>query len=161
MARLIRFPGAMLLLVSIATAAAWGQNRYRPCLGCAEHVELRQRWHKPLLELLGAQVVLFGENDWLEARASHMGLCENDPLARGSARPGIPGCHAFSLSRALVLELPLEILIFYSPAWGLARSGHPRWGMAWGLVPILAHAWAIRQTTEAIHQWEREQLLLH
>lgn len=142
-----------------ALALALSAQRYRPCLGCAEHIEYARRWHRPFLALLVSQFVLAGENFALEAHARSLGLCEADPLMRNPI--AVNQCHAFSWPRALLIEAPLEALIFDSPAWGLARAGHARWGLSWELVPIIAHAWAIRRTAQAIHRWEREQLLYH
>ncbi len=147
--------GLLLLLLPLRLAA----QRYQPCLGCAEHVEYTHRWHRPFLAMLAAEVVLAGENFALEAHARHLGLCEADPLIRNPI--AVNHCHYFSWKRALLIEAPIEAAAFVSPAWGLARSGHARWGLSWQLVPMIAHAWAIRRTAEAIHRWNREQSLLH
>ncbi len=144
------------VLSLIGSAAA---QRYRPCLGCAEHVEYARRWHRPFLALLASQIVLAAEHFALEAHARQLGLCEADPLIRNPIATN--HCHQFEWKRALLIEAPLEVVAFDSPAWGLARSGHARWGLSWQLVPMIAHAWAIRRTTQAIHYWEREQALLH
>ncbi len=142
----------------LAPAAAQSLQGYIPCLGCAEHKEIETRWHRPfVMELAGEGAVLF-DHFRLEADARQMGLCESDPLIRSSL--AINGCHRYSAVRAWLLEAPLEVLAFTSPAWGLERRGHPRWAMALELVPIAYHAFSIRATLEAIHRWQRLEYLL-
>lgn len=149
--------GVVLAALWWAAASRLAAQTYTPCLGCAEHNELRTRWVKPWLGELSVEAAVAADHYRLESDAEHLGLCENNPLIRVSL--AINGCHAFSERRALLVASPLEVLTFVSPAWGLARWGHPRWAMAWQSVPIFGHALAIRRTTEAIHRWERQQAL--
>ncbi|MGH9415675.1 MAG: hypothetical protein ACRD01_03525 [Terriglobales bacterium] len=150
---------ALALLLPGPGALAQSTSNYIACLGCAEHQEIRTRWHRPLLtELAGEGFVMF-DHFRLERQARDLGLCETDPLIRGPEM--FPGCHPFSVRRAWLIEAPLELVAFTSPAWGLARRGHPRWAMALELVPILYHTFTIRATSQAIQQWREEQFLYH
>jgi hypothetical protein len=147
-----------LALLWALPAAAQALKGYTPCLGCAEHKEIETRWHRPfLIELAGEGALMFGHFR-LEGEAKRMGLCETDPLIRSPL--AVNGCHAFSATRAWLIEAPLEVLAFTSPAWGLERRGHPRWAMALELAPIAYHAFAIRATIESIHRWQRLEYLL-
>ena len=143
------------LLVSTAQA----QAGYRPCLGCAEHEEIRHNWHRPFLVELATESVLIASHFAVEADARGQGLCESNILLRGPALPD--GCHPFSLTRALLIATPLEILVFTSPAWALARAGHPHLGLMLEAVPMTLHALAIGDTLAAIHSHQREQALYH
>ena len=147
-------PLAVLLCAPLAA-----QSGYVACLGCAEHQEIRTRWQRPfILELAGEGLMMF-DHFRLENDAAHMGLCETDPLIRSPLAPG--GCHAFSAWRAWLIEAPIEVLAFTSPALGLERRGHPRWAMALELVPIAYHAFSARSTIEAIHQYQRLHYLYY
>ena len=95
----------------------------------------------------------------LEQHARRLGLCESNPLLRHPE--SINGCHAFSPARAAFLAVPLEFALIDSPAWGLEHRGHPQWAQGLLLLPTLWHGWAVRQTTESIHQYQRQQALLH
>ncbi|MGH9414444.1 MAG: hypothetical protein ACRD0Y_12000 [Terriglobales bacterium] len=148
---------ALGLLAPPPPAAAQSMQSYIPCLGCAEHHEIQTRWHRPfLIELTGEGLLLF-DHFRLERNARDMGLCETDVLIRSSR--SVDGCHPYSATRAWLIEAPLEILAFTSPAWGLERDGHPRWAMALELVPIVYHGLAIKSTIHAIHQWQRLKYL--
>lgn len=148
-----------LLLAGGARAFAQSSGGYAPCLGCAEHNEIRTRWHRPfLLELAGEGALMFNHFR-LERDARDLGLCETDILIRTPT--ALNGCHAYSATRAWLIEAPLEIAAFTSPAWGLARRGHPRWAMALELVPITYHAVSAKETVRAIHLWQRELALYH
>ncbi|MGH9536102.1 MAG: hypothetical protein ACRD2E_14730 [Terriglobales bacterium] len=144
----------MLLL-----SAACAQAGYQPCLGCAEHEELRHSWHRPFIVELATESVLIASHFAVEVRARRDGLCESNILLRGPALPG--GCHPFSLSRALLVATPLELLVFTSPAWALARAGHPKWALMLEAAPMTLHALAIGNTLAAIHSHQREQALFH
>lgn len=154
-----RLIGWVVLLVWAAGAGAAAQGTYTPCLGCAEHQEIRTRWHRPfLLELAGEGALMFNHFR-LERDARQLGLCETDILIRNPT--AVNGCHAYSATRAWLIEAPLEIAAFTSPAWGLERRGHPRWAMALELVPITYHAVSAKQTVKSIHVWQRELALFH
>ncbi|MGH9476657.1 MAG: hypothetical protein ACRD1C_10020 [Terriglobales bacterium] len=150
-----------LLLTGLLAAAAGAQSAaaYIPCLGCAEHHEIETRWHRPfLVELAGAGFIMF-DHFRLERDARDLGLCETDVLLRSSR--AVNGCHRYSALRAWLIEAPIEIAAFTSPAWGLERRGHPRWAMALESVPMIYHGLALRSTIQAIHQWQRLSYLLH
>lgn len=150
---------ALVALTLAPRAAAQSTDGYIACLGCAEHQEMRTRWHRPFLtELAGAGFVMW-DHFRLEGQARDLGLCETDPLVRGPAV--FPGCHPFSARRAWLIEAPLELVAFTSPAWGLGRRGHPRWAAALELVPILYHTVTIHATSGAIARWREEQFLYH
>ena len=142
-----------------AARPAAAQAGYTPCLGCAEHTELQVRWHRPFWMELAGEGVAMADHFRLERQAAHLGLCESDPLIRSPL--AINGCHQFSLKRAWLIEAPLEVAAFTSPAWGLERRGHPRWAMVLELVPIVYHTLSARATTEAIHTWQRQLFLFH
>lgn len=144
-------------LVLALTMAAAAQG-YQPCLGCAEHVELRTRWHRTFAMELEAESVLIAEHLAVEAEGRRYGLCESNVLLRSAT--AINGCHPFSLKRALLVATPIEILAFTSPAWGLGRAGHPNLALSLQLVPMLLHGWAIRHTLEAVHRRQRQIALL-
>lgn len=144
---------AVLLLSALASAQA-----YQPCLGCAEHEELRTRWHRNFALQLEGESMLVAEHFAVEDEGRRFGLCENNILLRSPT--AINGCHPFSLSRAMFLALPLEVLVFTSPAWALARAGHPQIALVWESVPMALHGWAIRHTIEAIHRRQRNVALL-
>ncbi|HXR97044.1 MAG TPA: hypothetical protein VN709_04290 [Terriglobales bacterium] len=152
---------AVALLVALGARPASAQTApgYVPCLGCIEHHEMQVRWHRPfVLELAGEGAMMF-DHYRLEAQARDLGLCESDVLTRNPVATG--GCHAFSATRAWLIETPIEVALFTSPAWGLQRRGHPRWAMALELVPFAYHALSVRATTEAIHQYQRQSFLFH
>lgn len=154
--RLVRL---LLALVCAGTVGAVAQGAYTPCLGCAEHAEMRTRWHRPfLLELAGEGALMFNHFR-LERDARQLGLCETDILIRTPT--AVNGCHAYSATRAWLIEAPLEMAAFASPAWGLQRRGHPRWATVLELVPIAYHAVSAKQTVHAIHVWQRELALYH
>lgn len=132
---------------------------YRACLGCAAHQELMHNWHRPFILELATESVLIAGHFAVEVRARRDGLCESNIFLRGPAVPG--GCHPFSLTRALLIATPLELLVFTSPAWALARAGHPRLGLSLQAVPMVLHALAIGHTLAAIHSHQREQALYH
>ncbi|MGH9526477.1 MAG: hypothetical protein ACRD2F_07390, partial [Terriglobales bacterium] len=138
---------------------AQAQNGYQACLGCAEHVELQQTWHRPFLLELVTESVLIASHFAVEVQARRDGLCETNIFLRGPALPG--GCHPFSLTRALLIATPLELLVFTSPAWALARAGHPKLGLVLEAVPMTLHALAIGHTLAAIHSYQREQAVYH
>ena len=138
---------------------AQAQAGYRPCLGSAEHKEIRHNWHRPFILELATESVLIAAHFAVEADARGQGLCESNILLRGPALPD--GCHPFSLTRALLVATPLEILVFTSPAWALARAGHPHLGLMLEAVPMTLHALAIGDTLAAIHSHPREQALYH
>jgi len=155
---------ALLAAVLLAAAppparAQGGPGGYLPCLGCAEHQEIRTRWHRPFLAELAGEGLLLFNHFRLEADARQLGLCESDWLIRSPL--AVNGCHAYSARRAWLIEAPLELVLFTSPAWGLQRRGHPRWALALELVPIAYHAFSASQTSAAIHQWQRQQFLFH
>lgn len=151
--------GGVLLALAAVPAAAQTSGGYSPCLGCAEHKEIETRWHRPfVIELAGEGALLF-DHFRLERDARNMGLCESDILTRSALADN--GCHRFSETRAWLIEAPLEVVAFTSPAWALERRGHPRWATVLELVPITYHALSVRKTTEAIHQWQRQQALYH
>ncbi len=157
-----RSRGAMVVALLLSAGAAWAQSAaqpYVPCLGCAEHTELHNRWRRPWELLLLTHGLLLTEHFWLEQRASRMGLCEQEPLLRGRILSQ-NGCYHYSAARAWGVELPLELLVFVSPSWGLASHGHPRLGATWELVPIALHAIAIERTARAIDQQNKLQALL-
>jgi hypothetical protein len=147
----------LLAAAMLAPAAAQSLRGYTPCLGCAEHKEIETRWHRPFLAELAGEGALMFDHFRLEAEARNLGLCESDPLIRSAT--AVNGCHLYSATRAWLIEAPIEILAFTSPAWGLERRGHPRWAMALELVPIVYHALSIRATIESIHQWQRLEYL--
>lgn len=148
---------ASLLAVLVLTGWAAAQA-YQPCLGCAEHQELRTRWHRNFALELSVESVLVAEHYAVEAEGRRFGLCESNVLLRSPQE--INGCHPFSLTRAMLIAMPIEVLAFTSPAWGLARAGHPHLGLSLELVPMLLHGWAIRHTIEALHRQQREMALL-
>jgi hypothetical protein len=155
------FACGLALLVALGARPTFAQNSngYVPCLGCVEHHEMQVRWHRPfVLELAGEGAMMF-DHYRMEARARDMGLCESDVLTRNPIAVG--GCHAFSTKRAWLVETPIEVALFTSPAWGLERRGHPRWAMALELLPFAYHALSVRATTEAIHQFQRQSFLYH
>lgn len=149
--------GLGLVAVLVLAPRAQAQAGYAPCLGCAEHAEIRVRWHRPFwAELAGEGFAMF-DHFRLEQDAANLGLCESDPLIRSPL--AINGCHRFSATRAWLIEAPLELVAFTSPAWGLARHGHPRWAMVLELAPIAYHAFSAIATVDAIHQWQRQLYL--
>ncbi|GEM_PF-2401059 len=143
------------LIVGSCPAAA---QTPQACLGCIEHAELRPR-HRSIWILLAAQVMAAAGHYALEEHARRLGLCERNPLLRQPQ--SLNGCHPFAPARAAFLAVPLEFALVDSPAWGLEHRGHPRWAQGLLLLPTLWHGWAVRQTTEAIHQYQRQQALLH
>ncbi|HUX67812.1 MAG TPA: hypothetical protein VMV31_10020 [Terriglobales bacterium] len=147
------------LLLALAPPPARAQRGYIPCLGCAEHQEIQTRWHRPFLAELAGEGVLLFNHFRLEADARQYGLCESDILIRSAL--AVNGCHPYSARRAWLIEAPLELALFTSPAWGLQRRGHPRWALALELLPIAYHAFSASQTAAAIHQWQRQQYLFH
>ena len=151
----------LLLLGSVllGTVQRSEAQTYIPCLGCAEHQEIRTRWHRPWLALLATDGILAADHFRLEIQARNLGMCEPNPLLHSSQ--AVNGCHSFSLTRALLIATPIEILAFTSPSWGLAQRGHPRWAMALELAPITWHMLSIQATRHAINQWKQQQLLLH
>lgn len=150
-------PLAFLVLSALAVVAQ-SQGVYQPCLGCAEHHEIQVRWHRPFLtELAGEGFAIFNHYR-LESSARALGLCETDILIRNPVAVG--GCHAYSAKRAWLIEAPLEVALFTSPAWGLERRGHPRWAMALEFVPVTYHLLSSRATVEAIHKYQRLAFLL-
>lgn len=151
----------LLLLMAILLGMAENSRAqtYIPCLGCAEHQEIRTRWHRPWLTELVVDGILAADHFRLEAQARNLGMCEPTPLLHSSQ--AINGCHPFSMTRALLVATPLEVLMITSPSWGLARRGHPRWAMALELLPITWHALSIQGTKHAMHEWQKEQILLH
>lgn len=155
--------GAALLLLLLAglpfRAGAQTPGGYVPCLGCAEHNEIRARWHRPLLTELAAETLVMANHFRLENDARKLGMCESDVLIRSPL--AVNGCHAYSARRAWLIEAPLELVAVTSPAWGLARRGHPRWAMAVALLPMGYHALSSRATIEAIHQYQRQLFLFH
>lgn len=154
---LILLLAAVGCLAAPAAARAQSPQGYIPCLGCAEHHEIETRWHRPfLVELAGEGLIMF-DHFRLEREARDMGLCETDILIRSSR--SVNGCHPYSATRAWLIEAPIEILAFTSPAWGLERDGHPRWAMALEMVPIVYHGLALKSTIHAIHQWQRLKYL--
>lgn len=151
--RLIHAVMVLGLAAAVTGQVAAQTAGYQACLGCAEHQEMRTRWHRPfVIELAGEGLLMFNHFR-LERDAADLGLCETDILIRGGADAG--GCHHFSATRAWLIEAPLEVGLFTSPAWGLARRGHPRWAMVWELVPIVYHAWSASETVHTIHQYQR------
>lgn len=149
----------MGVLAGPLAAPLEAQGGYTPCLGCAEHEAMRTRWRKPfLLELEAAGLTMFAHYR-VEREARAMGMCESDVLIRSSL--AVNGCHRFSATRAWLIETPLEVVAFTSPAWGLERRGHPRWAMLFEAVPIVYHAWSAHATIHAIHQWQRYQFLYY
>ncbi|MGH9482902.1 MAG: hypothetical protein ACRD1L_12515 [Terriglobales bacterium] len=147
---------AAILLVPLRLRAQSSPG-YIPCLGCAEHTEIQNRWHRPfLIELAGAGLVM-ANHFRLEGDARALGMCESDVLIRSSS--SVAGCHPYSATRAWLIEAPLEIALFTSPAWGLARRGHPRWAMGLELVPMAYHAFSSAATVSAMHQFQREEAL--
>lgn len=140
-------------------AAAQTPGGYEPCLGCAEHNEIRARWHRPLLTELAGETVVMANHFRLENDARKLGMCESDVLIRTPL--AVNGCHAYSARRAWLIEAPLELVVVTSPAWGLARRGHPRWAMAVELLPMSYHALSSRATIEAIHEYQRQLFLFH
>lgn len=150
---------AAVLLVAGAALAAQASGTYIPCLGCAEHQEMQTRWHRPFLIELAGEGLLMANHFRLEGDARALGLCETDILIRSPQ--AVNGCHAYSAKRAWLIEAPIELALFTSPAWGLQRRGHPRWAMGWELVPIAYHAFSARATNTAIQQWQRELFLFH
>lgn len=158
-ARFAPLAAALLVLLLAAAACAQEPAGYQPCLGCAEHEELQHNWHRPFILELATESVLIASHFAVEARARRDGLCESNIFLRGPAVPG--GCHPFSLTRALLVATPLELLVFTSPAWALARAGHPKLGLALEAVPMTLHALAIGHTLAAIHSHQREQALYH
>lgn len=154
--------GAALLLAALAPAAAAQTTTafnedYTPCLGCAEHEAMQTRWRRPfLIEMEVAGLTMF-THFRVEEEARRMGLCESDVLIRSSL--AVAGCHTYSARRAWLIEAPLEVVAFTSPAWGLERRGHPRWALLFEAVPIVYHAWSAHATIHAIHQWQRQQFL--
>ncbi len=154
------FSGLLLVMaIILGTAESSRAQTYIPCLGCAEHQEIRTRWHRPWLVMLATDGALAADHFRLEVKARNLGMCEPSPLLHSSQ--AINGCHPFSLTRALLVAAPLEIAAFTSPSWGLARRGHPRWAMALELAPIAWHALSIRATQRAIDNWQKEEILLH
>ncbi|MGH9394939.1 MAG: hypothetical protein ACRD1E_12265, partial [Terriglobales bacterium] len=154
---------AALLLAVLGPAAAAQTTTaftegYTPCLGCAEHEAMRTRWRRPfLLEMEAAGLTMFTHFQ-VENEARRMGLCESDVLIRSAL--AVAGCHSYSARRAWLIEAPLEVVAFTSPAWGLERRGHPRWALALELVPMAYHGLSSRATVEAIHQYQRLEFLL-
>ena len=149
---------ALVVLWGGWSLRAQAPGGYTPCLGCAEHQEIQTRWHRPFLtELAGEGLVMFNHYR-LESSAREMGLCETDILIRDPIAVG--GCHAYSAKRAWLIEAPLEVALFTSPAWGLERRGHPRWAMVLEFVPVSYHLLSSRATVEAIHQYQRLAFLL-
>lgn len=157
----LHFLSGVLALAAFLLGMAQPGNAqtYIPCLGCAEHQEIRTRWHRPWFALLVTDGILAADHFRLEVKARDLGMCEPSPLLHSSQ--AINGCHSFSLTKALLVATPLEIAAITSPSWGLARRGHPRLGMAMELLPIAWHALSIRATQHAIDDWQKEQLLLH
>jgi len=149
--------GAVLAPAAAAQTTTTSSADYTPCLGCAEHEAMQTRWRRPfLIEMEVAGLVMF-THFRLEAEARSMGLCESDVLIRSPLAAA--GCHPYSARRAWLLEAPLEVVAFTSPAWGLERRGHPRWALLFEAVPIVYHAWSAHATIHAIHQWQRQQYL--
>jgi len=149
----------MVAAILLGAAQRSGAQTYIPCLGCAEHQEIRTRWHRPWFALLATDGILAADHFRLEVKARNLGMCEPSPLLHSSQ--AINGRHPFSMTRALLVAAPLEILAITSPSWGLARRGHPRLAMAMEVVPITWHALSIRDTQRAIKNWQKEQILLH
>jgi len=116
------------------------------------------RWRRPFLTLLAGEGLVMFNHFRLENSAARAGLCETDVLTRS---PGaVNDCHRFSMTRAWLIEAPLELALFTSPAWGLERRGHPRWALAFELVPMAYHLESSAQTVRAIHQFQRMEFLL-
>lgn len=148
---------ATLLTLTASPAVAQSSPSYTPCLGCAEHREIETRWHRPFLIELAGEGLVMANHFRLEGDARELGLCETDILIRSSS--SVNGCHPYSATRVWLIEAPLEIALFTSPAWGLARRGHPRWAMLLVLVPMAYHAFSSAATVSAIHQFQREEFL--
>jgi hypothetical protein len=148
----------ILGLLALGAAAAAAQGGYVPCLGCAEHQEIETRWHRPFWAQLSSESVLLFNHFRIERQARDLGMCETDVLIRSPQ--AINGCHPFSAKRAWLIEAPLEVLAFTSPAWGLERRGHPRWAMLLEAVPMTYHLVTIHETANSIHQWNRLTYLL-
>ncbi|MGH9394507.1 MAG: hypothetical protein ACRD1E_10090, partial [Terriglobales bacterium] len=115
---LLWFPFAVAFLLLPRLEAQTGPG-YTPCLGCAEHQEMQVRWHRPFLTALAGESVVMFNHFRLERSARQLGLCETDVLIRNPV--AINGCHAYSAKRAWLIEAPLELVAFTSPAWGLER----------------------------------------
>lgn len=144
----------VLLALSCATVAQTTQNQTTyPCLGCAQHEELKNRWRKPWLYTVLAHATIAATGYVIEEHGKNLGLCERTPFLRSSQ--SINGCHPFSAKRAIFVGAPLEALLFTSPSWGISRWGHPRIGLAIEFIPIALHTAAIVRTEHSIHRYHQ------
>jgi hypothetical protein len=128
---------------------------YIACLGCPEHEELKNHWKKAWKYAVVSHALVAGSSIALEAHGRSLGMCEQDPLMRSSV--SYNGCHPFSWSRTLTLAVPIEVLAFTSPSWGLSRWGHSRIGTSIELIPIALHLRAIIRTSHSINQLQAQQ----